>query len=199
MSRFSILSWGAMSFQLSEAELTGLSRNQSMVCFWERGRGRNKVHEGAKDTCSVVPPKGPADALVILLNPPNPGVFLTSFSYMRRQIPEVRNPTAIHLARSLQRVLDVQATSIFRIPMEGLTCCSVTQLCPTLQPPWTAARQASLSFTISWSLLKLMFIESVMPSIHLILCRPLLLLSSIFPSIRDFSNELALCIRWSKD
>ena len=134
MSRFNILSRGAMSFQLSEAEMTGLSRNQNMVCFWERGRGMDKVHERARDTCSVVPPKGPADALVILLNPPNPGVFLTSFSYMRRQIPEIRNLTAIHLARSLQRVLDVQATSIFRIRMEGLTCCSVAQLCPTLQP-----------------------------------------------------------------
>ena len=64
--------------------------------------------------------------------------------------------------------------------------------------PWTAAHQASLSFTISWSLLKLMFIESVMPSNHLILCRPLLPLSSVFPSIRVFSNELAFCIRWPK-
>ena len=61
--------------------------------------------------------------------------------------------------------------------------------------PWTAARQASLSFTISQSLLKLMSIESVMQSHHLILCRPLLLLPSIFPSIRVFSNELALYIR----
>ena len=62
--------------------------------------------------------------------------------------------------------------------------------------PQTAARQASLSFTISWNLLKLMFIESVMPSYHLILCHPLLLLPSIFPSIRVFSNESALCISW---
>ena len=64
--------------------------------------------------------------------------------------------------------------------------------------PWTAAHQASLSFTISQSLLKLMSIESVMPSNHLILCRPLLLLPSIFPSIRICSNELALSIRWPK-
>ena len=64
--------------------------------------------------------------------------------------------------------------------------------------PWTAARQASLSITNSWSLLKLMFIESVMPSNHLILCHPLLLLPSIFPSIRVFSNESALLIRWPK-
>ena len=60
--------------------------------------------------------------------------------------------------------------------------------------PWTAARQASLFFTIFWSLLKLMSIELVMPSNHLILCHPLLLLPSIFPSIRVLSNELALCI-----
>ena len=64
--------------------------------------------------------------------------------------------------------------------------------------PWIAARQASLSFTISQSLLKLMSIELVMPSNHLILCRPLLLLPSIFPSFRVFSNELALHIRRPK-
>ena len=62
--------------------------------------------------------------------------------------------------------------------------------------PWTAARQASLFFTISQNLLKLMSIESVMPSNHLILCRLLLLLPSIFPCIRVFSSESALCIRW---
>ena len=64
--------------------------------------------------------------------------------------------------------------------------------------PWTAAFQASLSFINYQSLLKLMFIESVIPSNHLVLCHPLLLLSSIFPSIRVFSNESVLCIRWPK-
>ena len=64
--------------------------------------------------------------------------------------------------------------------------------------PWTAAHQASLSITNSQSLLRLMSIELVMPSNHLILCRPLLLLLSIFPSIRIFSNESVLCIRWPK-
>ena len=64
--------------------------------------------------------------------------------------------------------------------------------------PWTAARQASLSITSSWSLLKLMSIESVMPSNHLILCCPLLLPPLIFPSIRVFSNESVLRIRWPK-
>ena len=65
--------------------------------------------------------------------------------------------------------------------------------------PWTAAHQASLSFTVSLSLLKFVSIESVMLSNHLILCRPLLFLPSIFPSIRVFSNETALRTRWPKD
>ena len=63
---------------------------------------------------------------------------------------------------------------------------------------WTAARQASLSFTISWSLLKLTSIELVIPSDHLILCCPLFLPPSIYPSTRAFSNDSALCIRWPK-
>ena len=63
---------------------------------------------------------------------------------------------------------------------------------------WTATCQASLSFTVSWNLLKLMSTESVMPSNHLILCFPLLLLPSIFPSIKVFSNELAIHNRWPK-
>ena len=73
---------------------------------------------------------------------------------------------------------------------------SVAQSCPTLCDPWTAAHQASLSITNSRSSPKLMSIESVTPSSHIILSRPLLLLPSIFPSIRVFSNESALHIRW---
>ena len=72
------------------------------------------------------------------------------------------------------------------------------QSCPTLCDPWTAARQASVSITNSRSLLGLLPIELVMPSNHLILCPPLLLPPSIFPSIRVFSNESVLCIRWPK-
>ena len=68
----------------------------------------------------------------------------------------------------------------------------------SLQPHGHAARQASLSITNSQSLLKLMSIESVMPSNHLILCRPLLVTPSIFPSVRVFSSESVLCIRWPK-
>ena len=75
---------------------------------------------------------------------------------------------------------------------------SFTQSCLTLATPWTAAHQASLSITNLQSLLKLISIESVMPSNHLILCCPLLLLPSIFPSIGVFSNELALHIMWPK-
>ena len=69
---------------------------------------------------------------------------------------------------------------------------------PLFAIPWIAARQASLSITISWSLLKLTSIESVMPSSHLILRRPLFLLPSIPPSIRVFSSESTLCMRWPK-
>ena len=75
---------------------------------------------------------------------------------------------------------------------------SVAKSCPTLCDPWTAAHQASLSIINSWSLPELMSIDLVMTSNHLILCHPLLLLPSIFPSIRVFSNESALRIRWPK-
>ena len=74
---------------------------------------------------------------------------------------------------------------------------SVAESCPTATP-WTATLQVSLSITNSWSLLKLMFIELVLPSNHLILCRPLLLLLSSFPSMRVFSNESVLLIKWPK-
>ena len=78
-------------------------------------------------------------------------------------------------------------------------CCSVSKSCLILcGTPWTAAHQASLSFTISWSLLKLKSIELMMSSSYLILCRPLLLLPSIFPSISVLTNELVLHIRWPK-
>ena len=88
---------------------------------------------------------------------------------------------------------------------EGTRCCARCFLIQLLSrvrlfaTPWTAARQVPLSFPISQSLLKLMSIESVMPSNHLVLCRPLLLLPSVFPSIRVFSNQSVLHIRWPKD
>ena len=79
---------------------------------------------------------------------------------------------------------------------ETFWCCSVAQSCLTICH--TVAHQAALSFTISWSLLKLMPIELMMLSNHLILCLPIRLLPSVFPSIRVFSNESALLIRWAK-
>ena len=77
-----------------------------------------------------------------------------------------------------------------------LFSCSVVS--DSLQTPWTAVHQAPLSFSISQSLLKLMSVESIMPSNHLILCHPLLLLPSVISSIRVFSSELTLHIRWPK-
>ena len=77
-------------------------------------------------------------------------------------------------------------------------CCPVTKQSPTLCDPTDSSSQASLSFIVSCSLPKLTSIKSVMPSNHLILCRPLHLMLSIFPSIRVFSNESALHIRWPK-
>ena len=88
---------------------------------------------------------------------------------------------------------------IGRGKLEGIQFSLVAQSCPTLfVTPWTEAHQASLSITNSWSLLKLKSIELVMPSTHLILCHPLLLLPSVFPRFRVFSNESVLPIRWPK-
>ena len=91
-------------------------------------------------------------------------------------------------------------TALIMLPMAALISFSVQSLSRVwlFVTPRTAAHQASLSITNSWSLLKLIFLESVMPSNQLILCHPLLLPPSIFPSIRIFSTESALCIRWSE-
>ena len=86
----------------------------------------------------------------------------------------------------------MEKNSDSELPVQTLSCVWL------FATPWTAARQVSPSFTIFWSLLKLMFIESVMPSNHLILCHPFPLLPSPFPSIKVFSNESAFCIRWLK-
>ena len=87
---------------------------------------------------------------------------------------------------------------LFTIPENQFSSVQWLSRVRLFMTPWTAAHQASLSITNSQSLLRLMPIESVMPSNHRILCHPLLLLSSTFPSIRVFSNELALLIRWPK-
>ena len=100
-----------------------------------------------------------------------------------------------------------EVETMIEIASLNLNCYSVTQFCLTLCDPMDCCTQASLFFTISWSLLNLMSIESVMPSNHLILCHPLWRgclqwgcrrLPSIVPSIRVFSNESVLCIRWPK-
>ena len=97
----------------------------------------------------------------------------------------------------IKRLFSSSSLSAIRVVFY-LQFSSVAQSCLDSVIPWTAARQASLSITNSWSLLKLMSIASVIPSNHLILCRPLLLPPSIFPSIRVFSNESVLHIRWPK-
>ena len=93
------------------------------------------------------------------------------------------------------KIYSQKISSIQSVQFSSVQLLSHVQL---FAPPWTVARQASLSITNSQSLLKLMSIESVMTSNHLILCCPLLLLPSIFPSIMVFSNESVLCIRWLK-
>ena len=99
-------------------------------------------------------------------------------------VPSLSHPVYILLLRS--------SSHVFAFVFQSLSHVQI------FANPWTAACQASLSFTVSWSLLKFMSIESVMLSNHLVLCHPLLLLPSTFPSIRVFSNELALHIRWPK-
>ena len=105
------------------------------------------------------------------------------------------------LLRDYGAVFTLESNMAAYIELEDAWPCQSVQLFSRVQfiaTPWTAARQASLSITNSWSLLKLMSIESVMPSSHLILCRPLLLLPSVFPSIRVFPSESVLRIKWPK-
>ena len=127
--------------------------------------------------------------------------YLPNFWSLNRQQLSSGEPNRIH---SLQSVIHKVQDTIQNYQTNGETekfhayFSSVVQSCPTLCDPWTAACQASLSITNSQSPPKPMSIELVMPSNHLILCRPLLLLPSVFSSIRVFSNESTLCIRWPK-
>ena len=99
----------------------------------------------------------------------------------------------------LEAVTSIKSSSVHSSGVVSFyCCCSVTKLCPALRPPWTAACEAPLSFTIFPSLLKLMSTESVIPSNHLILSHLLLHLLLFFPSIRVFSSKSALHIRWPK-
>ena len=105
-----------------------------------------------------------------------------------------QNHKSTHLFKSLQ-VFSLCLSVYMSVCISSVQSLSRVRLFAT---PWTAARQTSLSITNSQSSSKLTSIELVMPCNHLILCRPLLLLPSIFPSIRIFSNESALCSRWPK-
>ena len=110
--------------------------------------------------------------------------ILLPYSYGRQKGEGPPSVTALRLSRGIDAA-SVQFSS-------------VAQSVRLLATPWTSAHQASLSITNSLRLLKLMSIELVMPSKHLILCYPLLLLTSVFTRIRVFSNESVLCLRWSK-
>ena len=125
----------------------------------------------------------------------------THTPFIRRQSPFPRlsrksqmDPSFLNLHSWLISLL-VLLTLCYKTRFSSAQSVSCVWLFAT---PWTAARQASLFITNSRSLLKLMSIKSVMPSNHLILCRPLLLPPPVFPSIRVFSNESVLCIRWPK-
>ena len=104
------------------------------------------------------------------------------------------SPPRILVWSSLERVGDTLGKQDLNV-VSSVQSLSHVQLFVT---PWTAACQATLSFTNSWSLLKLISFETMVPSNHLILCHPLLFLPSVFPSIKVFSNKSALCIRWPK-
>ena len=112
--------------------------------------------------------------------------------------PEIEPMSRALTSGFLLTVSSGKSQTVFLICSFSVQFTWVPQSCLTLCTPWTAACQASLSITNYQSLLKLMSIESVMPSNHLILCHPLLLSPSIFPSIRVFSNESVLRIRWPK-
>ena len=117
-------------------------------------------------------------------------------SFLARRIPWTEEPGGQSMgSQTAGHDWATDTNPVHQAPQQSHQLSSVTQSGLTATP-WSAARLASLSVTNSRSLLKLMPIELVMPSSHLILCRPLLLPPSIFPSIRDFSSESVLCIRW---
>jgi len=115
-----------------------------------------------------------------------------------KSLSNLRWRLAVHGMNQEIRGLEFSGFSTLPSRSREGSCCSITKLYLTLCDPMTVERQASLSFTIPQSLLKFMSIELVMLSNYLILCDSPLLLPSVFPSIRVFSNELALCIRWPK-
>ena len=127
-------------------------------------------------------------------------ILLPGVTQLLAPLQEAQSPPrAAGLGARRLLYLNLGLTPIaFSKPLSSVQFSSVTKSCPTLCDPMNPARQASLSISNSRSSLKLMSIELVMPSSHLILCHPLLLLPPIPPSIRVFSNGSTLCMRWSK-
>ena len=121
------------------------------------------------------------------------GEFLTSYRLSSTEFPW-------HFLSTAHQYIDVMMVSISctQVPFREISSVQSLSHVPLFVTPWIRACQASMSITNSWSSLKLMSIESVMPSSHLILCHPLLLLPPIPPSIRVFSNESTLFMRWPK-
>ena len=137
---------------------------------------------------------GEVNLLILDSSVPSLGLNNVSHSASPRTYLNCQYWTNIPLQEANKRHIFVyMEDSVFQLSSVQLLSCV-----GLLETPWTAAHQASLSITNSQSLPKLMSIQSVMPSNHLILCHPLLRLPSIFPSIQVFSNESVLCIRWPK-
>ena len=125
---------------------------------------------------------------------------MLKLALQKAEEPEIRLTTSVRSSKKQESSRKTSTSALFTMPKLLTVFSSVQSLSRVwlFATSWTAACQASLSITNSQSLPKLMSIESVMPSNHLILCRPLLLLPSNFPNIRVFSNESGLHIRWPK-
>ena len=139
-------------------------------------------------------------SLPFIFQPYQQNCSSSSFSFLRPSLSFLCCfYSSLYFICSMKHFLD-KLIEIFVPPLyaEGLNSVQSLSCVRLFATPWTTARQASLSITNSRSLLKLISIESVMPSNHQILCHPLLLPPSIFPIMRVFSNESALCIRWPK-
>ena len=161
---------------------------------WQRGKWRLKSGSHSAPNWSTPPSAQRTQHLYVLCSKSYvPGMAISNLSVHQRG--EQEHCTSIQRQWSWKCVTTWE---IFGQIQYSTLFSSVAQSCPALWDPWTIARQASLSITNSQSPPKPMSIESVMPSNHLILYRPLLLLPSIFPSITVFSNESALLIRWPK-
>ena len=126
-------------------------------------------------------------------NYPTPGIYLDKTAIQNKHVI-----TALFTIAKTWKPPKCPSTDEWIKKMWFVYCCSGTKSCRTLSTSWTAALQAPLSSTISQNLLKFMSIELVMLSNYLIPCISFLLLPSVFPSIRVYSSELALCIRWPK-